>query len=40
MLKTYQLLSLLQYPVTILVTDFTNPENLTNDPFIQYMGYF
>ena len=26
-----QLLSLLQHPVTILVTDFTNPDNLSNN---------
>ena len=24
----------LRHPVTIIVTDFTNPENLTNDLFI------
>ena len=23
-----------RHPVTILVTDFTNPNNLTNDPLI------
>ena len=29
-----QILSFLQHPVTILVTDFTNPDNLTNDLLI------
>ena len=30
LLQIQQLLLLLQHPVTILVTDFTNPNNLTN----------
>ena len=33
-LQIYQLLSFLQHPVTILVTDFTNPDNLTDDLII------
>ena len=25
---------ILKHPVTILITDLTNPDNLTNDPLI------
>ena len=34
LLQIFQLLLFFQHPVNILVTDFTNPDSLTNDLFI------
>ena len=39
-LQIWQLLSVLRHPVTIAVTDFITPDNLTNDLLILKLSLF